>query len=521
MLKTFCRTLLLVSLSWNALAAPTYDQVKSGADKALARKDYATAIREFDRLIYLFPGRAEAHNALGYACFLDGRYEKAILQFRLALQLQPHLAAAQNNLLAAVARRALEQARDLEFSEAIGLLAATEKLYPSHPQALVLRFSQGQLQFFRGNEEGGLAVWKTLAARAPDSGSARFVQAIGLYRQGKLTEALAAMKNAQARLPEDPVVRNYMALILADLGKHSEALAHLQKAEKLDVPYIDLYLNHTAILLRMGKLEEALAQALKARELRPDFASVHLRLAAIYRHMGDLENSSLALGRAWSEQASPILLVTGGVGQTITVGQQAASYAPTGVYLTPGKHRLKAMTKGAAPQTQEFSVGPGQLALSQLPDLTMEVEEIQAALPPRKAAPSFALRDQNNRFWRSFQHFFQRPVVLLFWNVDSDGNEEMLQRVSELEARYQGKLACAVIHVGTEKKTAAISRMMTLPATYARLFDEGSVMRRYGLETSSLPNLMVVGTDGYLASEGQGSTGFEQAQAALEALLRP
>lgn len=520
MLKRFATSVIVAALCVTALAAPpSYEQVRKVADKALAQKDFGTAIREFERLIYLYPGRPDAHNALGYACYLDSRYEKAILEFKKALNLNPNLAPAQNNLMLAVGKRASEQAKDLEFSEAISLLTATENVYPNHPQAIVLRFSQGQLQFFRGNEEAGLKVWQSIANRVPTSGTARFIEAHKLYRQGNTKGAVVAMKAALDKLPNDPVVRNYMALILSDLGKNQEALAHLQKAEQPNPPYIDLFLNHTAILLKMGKLDEALAMAVKARDLRPDYASVHLRLAALYRQMGDEQNSKLALGRALSEQPQPVVFITGEVGKSVWVDQDYAGISPLGVFVNPGKHRVKTMSKGSAPVLQEFEVSLEQAALATLPTLTIETVDFPTVTPTLKAAPNFALRDQSNRFWRSFQHFHQRPVVLLFWNVDSDGNDETLRALSELGSRHGDKIACAVIHVGTEKKNAAIGQMMSLPATYARLFDEGTVSKRYALEPSKLPNVVVVDLNGYVASQGQGTAGIEQANAAINLLL--
>lgn len=523
MLKRCISGLLGLALVASAWADPSYQEVKKRGDTALAKKDYSSAIRHFEKLIYLYPGRADAHNALGFACYLDGRYEKGILQFKQALSYEPGHPAAQNNLLLAVGKLAVEQTRELEFAEAIGLLAAHETLYPNQPQSLVLRFSRGQLEFYRGNEKAGLSVWQSLAARVPTSGTARFVEAHKLYQSGKLKEALTAMNAAVAKLPKEPVVRNYLALILADLGKLKEAAAQLRKAQAENPPYIDLYLNQAAVMLRLGQLEEATAQVIKARDLRPDFASVHLWMAALHRHGGNAEAASKELGLAWGEAAadtSSAVLITGEVGQRLWLDQKPVGSSPLGLFLTPGKHKLKWMAAGKPAQVVELEAAPDQLLTVDLAQGAQpQAAPVQSQLPTRAAARSFALRDQNNRFWRSFQHFHRRPVLLMFWKVDDGDNQATMNALSALGSRYTAEIGFAVIHTNPEKKNQALSQMMTLPATYARLFDDGSVAKRYGVTAEQMPTVMVVDLDGYIAARGQGVAGVAEVQQALDAMM--
>jgi Flp pilus assembly protein TadD len=517
MLKRLTIAALLITC---AFADPSFEEVRRLGDQALARKDYATAIREFERLVYLYGERADAYNALGYACYLDKRYEKAILQFKQALHFDRYHPAAQNNLMLAVGKRASEQTLELEFSEAINLLATTQSQYPNHPQALVLHYSQGQLEFFRGNEAAGLKAWETVARRAPSSGTARFVQAHNLYAHGKPKQALPVMQAALAKLPKEPVVRNYLALILSDLGKHKEAIAQLNKAQQSNPPYIDLSLNLAKILLKTGDLEGATAQVIKARDLRPDYASVHLWLAALQRHSGDAEGSRKELGLALTEQGPPALLVTGEVGQSVWLDSDYLGVSPVGAFAKPGKHKLKVTSKGQPAGVSEVSLAADQVAFATLPGAQVETESVTQAVPALRAARNFALRDQSNHYWRSFQHFHSRPVVLLFWKVGDSSNESTLNALSDLGSKFGTKIGCAVIHTDTEKKNQAISQMMSLPATYARLFDDGSVTKHYGLTVDQLPAVLVVDLDGYIASQGQGPEGVAKARQALEQLIK-
>lgn len=523
MLKRLTVALLAATCLLSAWADPSFEEVRSLGDQAMKRKDYATAIREFERLIYLYGTNSDAYNALGYACYLDKRYEKAIIQFRQALYYNRSHRTALNNLMLAVGARASEQTRELEFSEAINLLAATEKQYPDHPQALYLHYSQGQLEFFRGNEAGGLKAWETVARRVPSSGTARFIEAHNLYAHGKPKQALPIMQAAQAKLPKEPVVRNYLALILSELGKQKEATAQLQKALKGDPPYIDLYLNQAAIMLKSGDLEGATTYVTKARDLRPDYTSVHLWLAALSRHANDEAASKRELGLGMADGVRPALLASGEVGRAVFVDSDYLGVSPVGGLIKPGKHKLKVAGKGQPASVTEFTVGPEEVAYATLAGgATVQTEAISAAVPGKRAAQSFALRDQSNHYWRSFQHFHTRPVVLLFWQVGDSSNEKTLNGLSELGARYGTNIGCAVIHVDTQNKNQAIGQMMSLPATYARLFDDdGTITKKYGISKEQWPCVVVVDLDGYIASQGQGLEGIEQAKAALDQMVKP
>lgn len=518
MLKRFTTAVLVFSCLATVWADPSYQEVRQKGDQALKKKDYATAVREFERLVYLFGEKPEAYVALGYACYLDQRYERAILEFKKALNFDAHHAEALNNLMLAVGKRATQQTQELEFSEAINLLAATEKTYPSHPQSVVLHYAQGQLEFFRGNEAAGLKDWEQVAQRVPTSGTAKFIEAYKLYAGGRPKQALPAMQAAQAKLPKEPVVRNYLALVLSELGRNKEALAQLQKAQQGNPPYIDLFLNQAAILLKTGDLENAQAALVKARDLRPDYASVHLWLAALRRQAGDQEGSKKEIGLGLADVAQPAILVSGEVGKSVWVDNDYLGVTPVGAFVKPGKHKLKVMAKGQPVGLSEFSVTADQVAYATTSPLGVETEAVSAAVPSQKAARSFALRDQSNKYWRSFQHFHSRPVVLLFWKVGGPDNDKVLNALSDLGNRYGTRIGCAVIHVDTENKNQAIGQMMSLPATYARLFDEGSVTKHYGLTNDLLPSVIVVDLDGYIASQAPGVEGVDKARQVLDGM---
>ena len=521
MRKLLMSALGLALLSNTALANPAPEELQKRGDQQLTRKEYSKAIKTFEKLVYLYPGRADSYNALGYAYYLDGRYDRAILVFKQALSYDGRNPLAQKNLIAAVGKKALEQTRALEFSEALSLMKSTESVFSSNPQALVLRYSIGQLEFYRSKEEEGMQAWKTVAERLPDSGTARFMKAREAQRAGKFPEALALYQAAVEKVPDEPVFRNYYGLCLFEAGKLEAAQAQFQKAVEKNPPYLDLYLSIAEVSQRQGNLDKAVEAIKKGRSLRPDFASVHLLLAALYRAQNKAPNASRELGLAFSLDKRPAVVVTSQAPGSVTwVDGDKVGMTPIGVFISPGKHRLKVQAQGQGPLMKDIQLGGSQVCFATAGEsIETEIVESSTLVPSQQPAPSFALRDQSNHYWRSFQHFHTRPVVLLFWSVGRPRTSETLNALSELAGKYQDKIGCAVIHSGSQKKSQALSKMMTLPANFARLFDDGKVMGRYSVTPEQLPAIVVVDLYGYIAYTGQGPQGVTDAKATLDRLL--
>lgn len=521
MRKSLLVTSLLIALALPGLANPSFETLQKQGDSFLAKKNYSQAVKTFEKLVYLYPTRADAYNALGYACFLEKRYDRSILVFRQALSYDPGNALAQKNLIVAVGKKAFEQTRELEFSEALSLLTSTEQQFSNNPQSLILKFSIGQLQFYRNSETEALASWRTVASRLPDSGTAKFMRAYDAYQASKYNDAIPLFKEAIAKVPEEAIFRNYYALCLADAGKLDLGLAQLQKAAQSNPPYLDLYLSQAQIYQKLGKLDEAVVAVSKGRNLRPDFASVHLWLASLFRAQNKSLASSRELGLAFAADKRPGILVQSQMpGAAIWVDQDRIGVTPMGVFVNPGKHRLKIQEKGKPALTQELTVPNGNVAFALASDsISVENVAISSIVPPEKPAPSFALRDQSNHYWRSFQHFHSRPVLLLFWQVGTKEVPESLNALSDLSSQFQDKIGCAIIHNSIEKKNQALSQMISLPTNFARLFDDGSITVKYGLKTGEPPTVVVVDLDGYIAHVGVGVEGIQASKAVIERIL--
>jgi protein O-mannosyl-transferase len=155
-----------------------------------------------------------AHNNLGFLFLRRGELDKAISEFRAALDIrsrntQTHysLGAAliQSNLGNALARKQL-------WDEAVDHLQQAVRLRPDYADAY---FNLGSVLFQQGRLNEAIAQWqKALEIRPRDAEAHRNV-ASARRKQGNVKEAISEYEQALNIVPEDSVALNNLAWILA------------------------------------------------------------------------------------------------------------------------------------------------------------------------------------------------------------------------------------------------------------------------------------------------------------------
>lgn len=360
-----CLSSLALVAIWTggAHAAESYAAQLKRGDQALARHNYSQAIAAFEHLVQAYPRRFEGYQALGFARFQAGDAEAAADQFRRALRLAPKNASVQRNLILAVDRLALEKAQQQAFPEALNLLSQTEQRFAGTRQALVLRYHRGQLDFYSGNVSQGLELWKQVADRIPDSGTARFLQAYALHQSGQLDQAQQSYEAAVRKLKDDPVVLNYYGLVLSDQGHLDQASVQFTAAANRNPPYSALYLNWARLLQRQGLLEQAARQVQKLASFPASRSTAHLWLAALNLARGAAPEPELTLAGLGGPD-SALLVTSVQPGCEVWLDQTYLGPAPAATRVSAGFHRLKVQPPGRQPSLREFQVSPGQLTLA-------------------------------------------------------------------------------------------------------------------------------------------------------------
>ena len=161
-----------------------------------------------------------AHTNLGLALAGRGRADDAILQFREALEIDPHYAAAHYNLGLALAGRG-------QVDEAIAQYRKTLEIKPDY-----------------------VAAHNNLGT--------------ALAGRGQADEAIEHYRKALEINPEYVLAHNNLGLVLADRGQVGEAITHYRKALEISPDYAEAHYNLGLALAGRGQVGEAIEHYGKA-----------------------------------------------------------------------------------------------------------------------------------------------------------------------------------------------------------------------------------------------------------------
>ena len=206
---------------------------------------------------------AEQYTQEGNAYAKEKQYDKAVDAFRLAIKLNPNLAAAYLGLGNAYAN--MER-----VSDALGPMRTAVRLDPNNPLA---HLSLGRtLAYLKHPDE---AITELNEAKRLNPNNANISNEIGnvflnWFGSGKLDDALAAYVEARRLNPALPYVHHNIGMTLMRLGRLSDAIAPLQEALRLDPQYRNARYMLADALTKTGSYEKAVDSWTKFLEIVPN-----------------------------------------------------------------------------------------------------------------------------------------------------------------------------------------------------------------------------------------------------------
>ena len=203
--------------------------------EAAGRED--DAIREYQAAVQLDPGLAVAHNDLGLAFGKQGRLADAAAELAETVRLAPAFAKAHNNLGVVLGRRGESSAAVAQFEEAVRL--------------------------------------------DPNYGEARLNLASLLAQTGRVDEAIAALPHASSLARGDPRLLSRLAGVFAVSGRLNEAENALRLAIQAVPDDANLHSNLGTVLAQQGNLTGAAVEFERAAALNPHDAQIQRNLARI------------------------------------------------------------------------------------------------------------------------------------------------------------------------------------------------------------------------------------------------
>lgn len=196
------------------------------------QNDVAGGEREFRRAIELAPNLAEAHYYYAYLLLNEARFDEAIDQGRIALQISP-LDPYPSFYLAT----ALTFSR--KYEDAIAVL---ERAMKFDPQSVSLLSQLAVAHSMHGDHEKALAEFSRVEAMSRPHPMTRMVHAWMFARAGRREEAIRILKEVLAYAPEERIKASHgFGGTYIALGDNESALAWLKKGvEAGTVSWLDV-----------------------------------------------------------------------------------------------------------------------------------------------------------------------------------------------------------------------------------------------------------------------------------------
>lgn len=265
------------------------------------KNDYAAAQADYERYLEQRPNDAAAHFDLGYVYTAQQQKDKAIAEYRKAVELDPKMIQAQLNLgislLSGEPKAAIEPlqkvvALNYAFERGHYMLGFAEersgdavtagkeftvavKLDPNDADA---HGALGRVDLASGKAADAETEFRELLRLKPGDSEAELDLAESLLQQKKTSDGVDALAAYLKANPNDGKARFMQASALTEMGKNDEALTALDLAAKDGPETAEAFKLRSVIYYRKGDFAKEAMALQKAIALAPEDASAHAQL---------------------------------------------------------------------------------------------------------------------------------------------------------------------------------------------------------------------------------------------------
>ena len=239
-----------------------------------------------------------AANNLAQVLFESGRFDEAIAECQEALKIKPDLAAAHNNLGAALIRNSQAGGTDLpqnSIDEAIGHYRTALQIKPDFIQA---RGNLGNALLQKGQVDEAIAQFQKALEVDPQYAEAEFSLGKAFWQKREVNKAITHYQKAVEIRPDHAEARYSLGNIFVAEGKYSEAIANYEAAVRIRADYFDAHYNLGCVLATVGNTSEALKELNEAVRINEESPKAHCTLGSLLARMGHREEAIAHLTEA-------------------------------------------------------------------------------------------------------------------------------------------------------------------------------------------------------------------------------
>lgn len=296
--------------------------------KAKAETDannYADAQADYEKYLAQRPNDAIAHFDLGYVFTAQKEKDKAIAEYRKAVQLDPKMMDAQLNLgislLSDDPKAAIDPLQSVtalndSFERGHFLLGVAEErsgnaVDAQKEYAVAIKLNPNDADAHNVLARSYLATGKAAEAEGEfrtvlrlkpsdqeNDQEAELGLAESLLQQKRDADAVDALTTYLNANPNDAKARFMQASALADLGKNDEALTALDRAAKDGPETVEALKLRSALYYRKNEFPQAVAALQRAEPMAPSDASIHASLGHALLETKDYPDAARELNGA-------------------------------------------------------------------------------------------------------------------------------------------------------------------------------------------------------------------------------
>jgi len=271
LLSSLCAGLLLILglLSWQR--AWVYESHETLWTDALAKN----------------PNCWVGHGNLGEAFFQKGQVDKAVAQFKTALEINSNYADAYNNLGAALAQKG-------QVDEAIAQFQKALRINPNYVNA---HSNLGVAFIQKGRVDEAMAQFRRALEINPNDAEAHSNLGAAFFQKGWVDEAMTQYQKALGINPNDGKAHYNLGFALVQRGQVDEAIVHFQKALELNPNDAKAHYNLGIALIQKERMDEAIVHFQMGLKIDPNNADAFINLGLAKEAQGDLDGALLNFRR--------------------------------------------------------------------------------------------------------------------------------------------------------------------------------------------------------------------------------
>ena len=224
---------------------------------------------------------AERYNLAGVHFAQEGKLSEAIASFRQALQINPELADAHNNLAIALARRR-------NFDEAA---AAFRRALHFDPASSRTHNNLGSVLAEQQDFETAIRAYRQALQLDPHYLDAYCNLGKAQRKLGRLEEAAQSFRHALAINPKLAGAQRELGIVLAALERRDDAICAFQKAIEFDPEHAESHYHLGCLLKDAGRCEDAIECFESALGIQSDHAEARNCLGICLAQLGEHEKA--------------------------------------------------------------------------------------------------------------------------------------------------------------------------------------------------------------------------------------